>query len=112
MKIDNIEVFRFSEWDGLPIKNHLPDELKERMKTENQWLEYGYVIKVDAPAYEMHPSVMAKKTFVYYLDKDVEAITGENTPKNCLTCSMREGRFCAIAGDYVSSKNCCSEWTC
>lgn len=111
MKIDGVEIYRFSDWDGLPIKNHLPAELKERLKTQNQWLEDGYVLKKGAKKYEMHPSVMAKRTSIYYLDSDVEEARGSNAPKNCLTCTIRRGRFCMIAGDYVGAKNCCSEWT-
>lgn len=111
MKIDGVEILRLSEWDGLPIKNHLPVTLKDRMKTENQWLESGYVVKGTATAYKMHPSAMAKRTFVYYLDEDVEPVTAEDAPKNCMTCSIRNGRFCVVAGDFVSSKNSCSEWS-
>ena len=110
MKIDGIEVIRFAESDGLPIKNHLPSELKERMKTQNQWLEDGCVLKENAVPYEMHPSCLSKKTCVYYLDTDVEKITAENTPKCCRTCEISKGRFCVVAGDFVSATHCCSEW--
>lgn len=110
MVIDGVEVKRFAECDGLPIKNHLPIEIRERMQTEIQWLEGGYVIKPDATRYEMHASCMSKKTFTYYLDKDVEQITPENAPEYCSTCSIRRGKFCDFAGDYVSAKGHCSEW--
>lgn len=72
MKIDNMIVCCASEWDGLPIKNKLPEELKARLKTEEQWFDNGYVLKENAAPYEMHPSVLAKRTCVYYLDTDVE----------------------------------------
>mgnify|MGYP003291098709 CR=1 FL=1 len=72
MKIDNVIIVCSSEWDGLPIKSKLPEELKTRLKTENQWLEEGFVIKPDATFYEMHPSALSKKTVFYFLDKDVE----------------------------------------
>lgn len=111
MKIDNNIITCFSEWDGLPIKNKLPEELKCRLKTEIQWIEEGFVVKSTSMVYEMHPSVMAKRTFKYYLDKDVEPITADNNFKSCLTCGIRSGRFCEVAGDWVGLKNCCSEWT-
>lgn len=111
MTIDGIKVNCFADVDGIPIKNHLPLELRERLKTENQWLEDGYIVKATAVPYDMHPSVLSKRTFTYYLDEDVEVIAPENAPRNCLTCSIQKGRFCAVAGDYVSSKHCCSEWT-
>jgi len=111
MKIAGFEVTYLSSWDGLPVKNHLPPELCARMKTENQWLEAGYILKKDATKYEMHPSALAKRLFTYYLDIDTEKVMRSNAPKNCMTCSIRRGRFCDVAGDYVSSKNGCSEWT-
>lgn len=110
MTIDGVEVIRFADCDGMPIKNHLPIEIRDRMKTELQWLEEGFLVKPDATRYEMHASCMSKKTFIYYLDKDVEQITSENTPECCATCAIREGKYCAVAGDYVSSKYRCSEW--
>lgn len=110
MQIDGVVVTYFSDWDGLPVKNHLPAELKERMKTENQWLEAGYLLKAGATKYEMHPSVLSKRLCTYYLDLDVEMVTGANAPRSCLTCQLREGRYCVVAGDFVGAKNCCSEW--
>lgn len=110
MQIDGITVVRFSDWDGLPIKNHLPVELQERMKTANQWMMDGYILKPGATPYEMHPSVLAKKTCVYYLDSDAERVDQENDPKNCSTCSYRKNRWCDIAGDYVKATGRCSEW--
>lgn len=71
MKIDGIEIIRLSEWDGLPIKNKLPEALKTRLKTEEQWFDDGFVLKEDVVSYEMHPSVLSKKTCLYYLDTDV-----------------------------------------
>lgn len=110
MKIAGFEISYLSEWDGLPVKNHLPSELKERMKTENQWLEAGYVVKAQATAYELHPSALAKRTCTYYLDEDVEAIHTDNAPRNCMTCSIRSGHYCPVASDYVGSSYCCSEY--
>ena len=111
MKIDGIEVIYFSDWDGLPVKNHLPEELRARMKTENQWLEEGFVPRPNAPKFEMHPSSLAKKTCVYYLNTDVQKANLVSTPKNCMTCNIRTGRYCVVAGGYVGARNCCSEWT-
>lgn len=110
MQIDGISVTRFSDFDGLPIKNHLPESLRERMKTENQWLESGYFLKPGATKYEMHPSVLSKRLCSYYLDTDVEKPDPANVPKNCMTCRIRDGRYCCVAGDYISAKHCCSEW--
>ncbi|MBR3603823.1 MAG: hypothetical protein IKL48_03980 [Elusimicrobiaceae bacterium] len=72
MKIDNVIICCASEWDGLPIKSKLPDALKARLKTEEQWFDDGYVLKENAVSYEMHPAVLSKKTCAYYLDIDVE----------------------------------------
>lgn len=110
MKIDGIEITYFSDWDGLPVKNHLPAELRERLKTKNQWLEVGFVVKENAVKYEMHPSSLAKKLFIYYLDSDTERLSAEVPPKNCMTCGRRNGRFCNVAGGFISSQDCCSEW--
>ena len=46
MRIEGFDVTYLSSYDGLPVKNHLPVELRERFKTENQWLESGYVLVV------------------------------------------------------------------
>lgn len=48
MRIEGFDVTYLSSYDGLPVKNHLPVELRERFKTENQWLESGYVLVVGA----------------------------------------------------------------
>lgn len=36
MRIEGFDVTYLSSYDGLPVKNHLPVELRERFKTENQ----------------------------------------------------------------------------
>ena len=41
MRIEGFDVTYLSSYDGLPVKNHLPVELRERFKTENQWLGAG-----------------------------------------------------------------------
>lgn len=110
MKIDGITITNVSETDGLPFKNKLPAEIRDRLKTENQWLEAGFVLKPDAAGYEMHPAVTYSKPRMYYLDTDVVKVSGETAPDNCMGCMNRAGRFCPVAGDYVSSKNRCSEW--
>ena len=80
------------------------------MKTEKQWLLEGLIPKAGAEGHEMHAAVMYKQVCRYYLDTEVEPINPENAPKNCMGCAIREGKRCVVAGDYVSSKNCCSEW--
>lgn len=71
MKIEGYEVFYFSAYDGLPVKNHLPEEIKDRFRTENQWLESGYRLVAGAVGREMHPSTMSKRLYTYYLDDQV-----------------------------------------
>ena len=66
MNIKGIKVTRFSEYDGLLIKNKLPEELRERLKTRKQWMQEGCLVKEDAEGYEMHARVPAKKTFMYF----------------------------------------------
>ena len=60
MRIEGFDVTYLSSYDGLPVKNHLPVELRERFKTENQWLESGYVLvcMVLAISAVMQPSGM------------------------------------------------------
>lgn len=71
MKIEGMEVTYLSSYDGLPVKNHLPAELRDRFKTENQWLESGYRLAADVVGIEMHPSAMSKRLYTYYLDTQV-----------------------------------------
>lgn len=111
MQIDGVDVTFLSGWDGKPIKNKLPGGLKDRLKTENQWLESGFLLRDGAIGYEMHSNAISKKLFTYYMDYDVEEITENNVPRNCLTCKIRTGRFCVIAGDYVGANTGCSEWS-
>lgn len=55
-----------SDYDGLPIKNRLPDELRNAFKTRKQWLELGRVPSGTATAVPMHPNSMNKKLIDYY----------------------------------------------
>lgn len=57
-----------------------------------------------------HENAMNKKLCSYYLDNQVTKITSDNAPKNFVTCNYRKGKYYFIAGEYVSSKNCCSEY--
>ena len=68
MRIEGFDVTYLSSYDGLPVKNHLPVELRERFKTENQWLESGYVLVVGAVGLEMHPTAVSRTLCTYYLD--------------------------------------------
>lgn len=111
MQIDGVTVTYLSEWDGLPVKNHLPAELQDRLKTENQWLEAGYVLKAGARKYELHPSALAKRLCAYYLDVDVEPVAPASDPQSCMTCQRRAGRHCVVAGGFVGANQRCSEWT-
>lgn len=65
--------------DGLPIKNHLPAELGASFRTLNQWLNRGFAPKAGATEYKMHPSIMARRTYTYFHESEVEDDCG-NTP--------------------------------
>ena len=72
MRIEGFDVTYLSSYDGLPVKNHLPVELRERFKKENQWLESGYVLVVGVVGLEMHPTAVSRTLCTYYLDTQVE----------------------------------------
>lgn len=108
MKIDGIEITYLSDYDGKPIKNHLPEELIGRFLTRNQWLEQGYIPKESEQGYEMHANAMGKKLFVYYLDSQVEKIKSDE--EICANCTLQTNRFCIVMGDYVKMDGRCSEW--
>lgn len=111
MKIEGFEITYLSSYDGLPVKNHLPAELKDRFKTENQWLESGYNLVVGAVGREMYPNAINKKLCVYYLDSQVLHYSEfDKDSRICATCRIREDRYCPVAGEYVSMKHSCSEW--
>ena len=109
MKIDGIEITYLSDYDGKPVKNQLPAELKNRLKTENQWMDQGYSVKENEQGYEMHSNMMSKKLFTYYLDKQVEKI--DEDEEICATCKLHSERFCVVMGDYIRLNGHCSEWT-
>ncbi len=110
MNIDGYEVKKSELSDiGIPVKNHLPEELKERLKTEKQWLDEGKSIKEGAECFEMHSSMRSFKTYKYFLENDVESVNEEK--ELCINCSLRNKRkFCLVMGDRVSSDGHCSEW--
>lgn len=97
-----------SEYDGKVIKTRLPDELKARFQTRNQWLEKGFAPKEDAIAYEMHPTALNKKLCVYFLDEDVRNVN--ESLECCVTCSIYKNKYCIIMGEYVSAHHKCSEY--
>lgn len=107
MKIENVEITCLSEWDNQPIKNKLPEELKEKLRTENQWLERKRRIKEGAVGYDMHPNAMNKKLCTYYLESQTEKLTDEEC---CATCTIKIGRYCPVMGAHVSMTHRCSEW--
>lgn len=115
MKIDGIELPEhcLSEWDKLPVKNHLPEELKNRFKTENQWLEAGFELNENATSIAMHPSWLNKKLCMYYSEKDVKKLNV--TSEICVNCiffktERRAAGNCIVAGCFVSPSHHCSEW--
>jgi len=111
MKSKGFEVTRFSEWDGLPIKNKLPEELKIRLKTKKQWLDEGYLVNPDATAYEMHHQVLAKMTYIYYHEDDVTKITPEDNIQTCATCRYRQKQYCIVMAAFTGAEERCSEWS-
>ena len=80
----------------------------EDYRTRRQWEDAGYKVRDGEVGYEMHASMMSGKTFLYYLPEQVERMN--DTEEICATCGIRQGRFCEVAGDYVSSSHRCSEW--
>ncbi len=101
---------RVSEYDGKPIKNKLPEELKSKFLTEKQWIDEGKQIKEDAEYIEMHPNAMNKKLCKYYFVDDVEPLSSDK--EICANCSLRyvESGRCPVAGQFVSGTGHCSEW--
>lgn len=97
-----------SEYDGKIVKTRLPENLKLRFLTKNQWLEKGFVPKENAVIYEMHPASLNKKTCNYYFDEDIEPCSKEL--KCCATCKTYKNKYCVIAGEYVSVNSKCSEY--
>ena len=58
--------------DGIPIKNHLPADMGASFRTLNQWLNRGFAPIPGAIEYEMHPSAMARRTYTYFHESEVE----------------------------------------
>ena len=108
MQIEGFDIY-VSEYDGKPVKNKLPAELRNRFLTENQWLEKGYIVKDGMVGYEMHSTIMGKKLFTYYLDTQVEEI--RKGVEMCANCKIRDNRFCILREDYINMTGHCSEWT-
>lgn len=70
-EIEGHEITCLSEWDGLPIKSLLPEELRERFRTEPQWRVLGLYPAENAKAVEMHPMAGNRRICQYYLDTQV-----------------------------------------
>jgi len=118
-EIDGVKIDRFSEYDGFPIKNKLPLEVRERLKTRKQWEDYDCSVRIkpDATPYWMHPSVPDKKLVDYYLDSDVEYYyTHQEYP--CLACifypentDKYNAVFCKKLEIWVRRRDTCDYWT-
>lgn len=96
--------------DGKLIKNKLPEKIRDKFLTENQWLDKGMQPKKGAKPIEMHANAFSQKTFMYYFEEDVKTLS--STTRICATCRyryMNEGE-CIVAGSRVSPKGSCSEW--
>ena len=63
---------RCSDYDGKPIKNKLPTEIKERFKTAKQWPYEGKQVKENAKFVEMHPNATNNRLCRYYFDTEIE----------------------------------------
>lgn len=109
MTINGVEVTCFSEFDGKPIKNKLPEKIKNKMKTEKQWREEGFRVIQDEKGYEMHPTEYQKKLYTYFFYMQVEDL-GE-VDLVCETCHLRQGKFCPVIKDYIDFDEICSEWS-
>lgn len=107
--IDLLNVRR-SDFDGKPIKNKLPQEIKELFKTEKQWLEEGMQLKEDACFVEMHPNATSNRVCKYYTEDEVELM--DSSVEICANCGFQhlENGRCLIMGDFVSVNGHCSEW--
>ena len=110
MSIEDLGNVTTSMYDGKPIKNKLPDEIKDRFLTEKQWIDEGKQLKEDAKFIEMHPNAMNKKLCKYYIDEEVEPLSEDK--EICANCSLRTAEFgrCPVAGSFVSGTGHCSEW--
>ena len=60
-----------SEWDGLPVKNHLHAAVGARFATRSQWKQEGFDVPASARPVQMHPSMAAKRLFDYYWEDEV-----------------------------------------
>lgn len=58
--------------DGIPIKNHLPADMGASFRTLNQWLNRGFAPMLGATEYKMHPTAMARRTYTYFHESEVE----------------------------------------
>lgn len=96
-----------SKYDGRLVRSKLSGDLIEEYKTENQWLEEKRRVRDGAVPVEMHPTMMNKKLYEYYTFDQTE----EEHRRICATCGIRINRYCPVAGQYVSMKNKCSEWS-
>lgn len=105
-----MEAWRRSDYDNLPIKNKLPDKVRNRFWTKKQWLELGKKPKENAACMLMHPNSMAKKLIAYYFEEDVENF--DRKQKICVNCAYRNPTtyYCIVAGSHVSPDHKCSEW--
>lgn len=99
------------EYNGYRVKK---DQIED-YRTENQWIEDGFQIKEGVAGHRMYATRIAArnqgKTFVYYLPEEVEPLKNEKVQECCGSCSVREGRYCMVAGDYVRMNGHCSEWS-
>ena len=112
-EIGGVKIDVFSDYDGLPVKSQLPEELKERLKTEKQWLWEGYVVKPEEKerGYSIHPTMLNKKLCIYYFEDQVSNIQEGANIKNCSTCNWpSKNHYCICAGGRVSPDGRCSEW--
>ena len=84
----------------------------EDYRTRRQWEDAGYKVKDGIQGHEMHAVSGSSKTFIYFLPDEVEPMKfGVNVDPCCATCSLREGLFCPMMGDYLKKLDKrSSEW--
>lgn len=104
--------------NGLPIRSQFPQELKDRLLTERQWLVRGYKPKFEAYVYEINASKADYKV-EYFMDIDVEPYTESTVKRTCYTCKfykIRSGKppFCTYfnAVKPIPFILGCKNWVC
>ena len=96
--------------EEIQYKYRLPSELKERYKTEGEWIMEGKIVKATAEGRVMLETSSSKNPVKFYLDTEVQPIYS-NT-QVCASCIIRKtNNFCPYKSCFVRFSNTCSHWT-